>query len=79
MSISKALRVLAVALVAAFIPATALAAPTTAGTQVVAQQEGARIVRSKNVKLKAGKADKAGKATRVSKVKRSKIVRRAAH
>lgn len=83
MSIRKAFRVLAVVLVASFIPATALATPTTAGAPApVAQQEQrVRLVRSKNIRLKAPKADKAGKTgkkARAGKVVRTKIVRRAA-
>lgn len=86
MSIRKAFRVLAVVLVASFVPATALATPTTAGapTAVAQQAQGARLVRGKNIKIKAAKADKAGKmakktrARKAGKAARTKIVRRAA-
>lgn len=82
MSIRKAFRVLAVVLVAAFVPATALAAPTTAGAPAAAaqQEQGVRTVRGKAVNLKSVKAGKAGKAAKAKpgKVVRTKLVRRPA-
>lgn len=77
MSIPKAFRILAVVLVAAFVPATAFATPTTAGAPAAEPQQATRVVRGKNIKLKAAKVGKA-KGGRSGKVVRAKLARRAA-
>jgi hypothetical protein len=76
MSITKAFRVLAVVLVAAFVPATALAETPRAAAPGAEQLQTARVAKGKNIKLvKANKATKAGKANKAGKPGRVKIVR----
>jgi hypothetical protein len=80
MSITKAFRVLAVVLVAAFVPATALAGTPTAAAPGAEPTQTARVARAgKTIKvLKANKAQKAGKAKPGKANRGVKIVRRKA-
>ena len=73
MSITKAFRVLAVVLVAAFVPATALAETPTAAAPGAHAMQQTRVAKA-GKGFKAHKLNKAGKAAKGGKMSR-KIVR----
>lgn len=86
MSITKAVRVLALALVAAFVPASALAGTTYTAAPVAEvgrQQAGHQTVKGKDIKLKpfkgarlGAKATKGGTKVAQMKVTRKKVLPR---